>query len=870
MKVEELRQALSLHHEIEGDTLLFEYADKDIELVCGSLVTVRQGTLQIIHLTVKEFLTFTQGRKSFTYSDLLIDPAKSSLSLTLACLKCIKECCNESMVDLATGVARLDIKLDDGAVTKRQRQVPLAEYASFTWMMHLTDCDGVDMVGISKAFQAAFESPSTFCWIEACLAFQPDSVLRLLAGLEEAIEYVSGLNPNHWPETEPSCVFFTGWCCGLRDIFEEYGSILSHRPWESHFLDFQTAFSRIGQFYKRYGDTPHRDITRYIDGYDPPRSCRPKPRADQQLQQTHDSRLHDEGFFFIHDERRRLYFWGDQHIGQYARLFVQNTITGQRLPPAVKLNGDADRTGSLANYGLSPSGEYIVLEYKIDARNGAIRRLTFIWQINEELKFTKRLRGEPWAKISFSHECESGLPRWTGSNNIVFLDGNYCLTPSGEIHLASGSRRPLSDLLPKHLGSTTMYLSGSSFSQNGKYLFISKILVDDTCQALRIALFTETSEYLCSWKDSRRYVADVSPSGRFLVLSPSKCMSTASGDDSLHLYDVSTSETLLLPFVEKLQYYGAKFHFKKNEMELIMVTAGRTHSMYTMKVLVWMGLQSYPLLKTYGELKSESDCYIPACKIHINADECSALMVSENRVIQRVDFRNQVTFPGAPYVDDDYPFTISQVSKDGARWAQLRYGQSKGRLQMTDLSNARSPFYKLDLELSTCDEPHFRAVSFSPNLGVLAVDAQVFSITERMNGLTSTSFTIQGLPDLIARYRSGLDSLRGSRLRCLISPCNSYFICSSPGDLYAFRIDFVSMSSARLNLHLPKDLTFLSAGFHPSQQLMLLAYISSSGLSVQDSNRVQSAQVSIVELQNLEIKHIDLPQGKSFLQRYIE
>lgn len=842
---------------------------------------MRQGTLQIIHLTVKEFLTFTHGPNSSTYSDLLVDPAKASLSLTLACLKCIKDCCNESMVEIASGIARLDIKLDDGAVTKRQCRAPLAEYASFAWMMHLTDCDGVDMMGISKAFQAAFESPSTFCWVEVCLTFQPDSIIRLLAGLEEAIEYVSGLTLDHWPEREPSCVFFTGWCYALRDIFEEYGSILSHRPWESHFLDLQTAFSRIGQFYKRYGDTPHRDITRYIDGYDPPRSYRPKPRADQQLQQTHDSRLHDERIFFIHDERRRLYFRGDHYTDQNARLFVQNAITGQRLPPTVKLNGDADRTGILASYGLSPSGEYIVLVYKPYARKWAAegRNLTLIWQINEELKFTKRLRSEPWAKIIFSHECELGL-FVTTATSIVFLDGGYCLTPSGEIHLASGSRRPLSDLLPKQFDSPNMVVLGSFFSPNGRYLFISTMLEDGTCQAVRVALFTETLEYLCSWKDSSRRVADVSPSGRFLILSRPSFSSifTSKGDEFLQLYDVSTSETLLLPFAKKLDYYEAKFHFKKNKMELIMFTGCWTHSMYTTNVLVWRDLQSYPLLKSYGELKSESDCYIWTYNIHINGDECSALMVSEKRVIQRVDFRTQVTFPGAPDVDDDYPCTISQVSKDGVRWAQLRHGQSKARLQMANLSDAGSPIYKLDLELSTCDEPDLRAVSFSPNLGVLVVDAQVFSITEGMNGLTSTSFTIQGLPDLIARYQSRLNPHRGSRLRCNISPCNSYFICSSPGDpysreaaspiVYAFRVDLVSKSFARLNLHLPKDLTFISADFHPSQQLMLLTYISSSGPSVQDPDSLQPVQVSIVELVSLEMKHVALPRTTLFIERF--
>lgn len=208
------------------------------------MITVRQETLQIIDLTVKEFLTITHGPKKSTYSDLLIDPAKASLRLTLACLKCI------------------NVKLDVEAVIQRQRQAPLAEYASLTWMMHLTEYEGAHMIGVSKAFQETFDSPSTFYWVTTCITFQSDSVLHLLAELKEVVEYVTGMVPDHWPERETSCVFFADLCYTLRNVFEEYGSTLSHRSWEVHFLDLQSSFPKIGQLYKQFGDTSRRDTAR--------------------------------------------------------------------------------------------------------------------------------------------------------------------------------------------------------------------------------------------------------------------------------------------------------------------------------------------------------------------------------------------------------------------------------------------------------------------------------------------------------------------------------------------------------------------------------------------------------------------------------
>ena len=434
-------------------------------------------------------------------------------------------------MSIAPGRSRLDIKLDDGKVNKRQRKAPLAEYANFSWMMHLTECDRIDVMGISKAFQATFESPSTFCWVEACLTFQPDSVLRLLAGLEEVIDNISGMSLEYWPVREPSCIFFQDWCHALQVISEEYGSILSHRPWEFHFLDLQKPL--LGQLCTKYGDTPHRDITRYIDGYYSPHFCPPNPRADQpKLQQ--DVQLDDEVFY---DERRGLYFWGDVTKNfNNTRLFVQHAITGQRLPPAVKFDGEAHREGSLAGYGISPSGEYIILVCNIKLFSR--RSLTSIWQINDGLKLTKRLRSEPWANICFSHECESS-PFASPATGIGFTDDGYCLTPSGELHLASGSRRQLLNLFPKHFNSASMHYYGSPiFSQSGRYLFASQWLGTgiSRSQVVRVALSAETPKYLGLWNGLRRSIVNVSPSGRFLILSPHYISTNLGGETSFFVF----------------------------------------------------------------------------------------------------------------------------------------------------------------------------------------------------------------------------------------------------------------------------------------------------------------------------------------------
>lgn len=235
-------------------------------------------------------------------------------------------------------------------------------------------------------------------------------------------------------------------------------------------------------------------------------------------------------------------------------------------------------------------------------------------------------------------------------------------------------------------------------------------------------------------------------------------------------------------------------------------------------------------------------------QVHVNKNESSALMISKTTVIQRVELRTQVEFPDAPDLNDDYPWTTSKVSKDGIRWALLSYGENKAQLQMTDLSSAKGPVHSLDLELSPYDRPHSREVAFSPDLSVVLVGAQVFSIAEGVHGVPSASFTIQGLQELLGRYRTRLSS----RHRCLISPCNSYIIFEIRGDrlstIYSFRINLVSRSSTRFDLPLPKDLTYASADLHPSQHLMLLSYSWFSHLMFKSSKKYHHCRYSLSSL----------------------
>ena len=166
LSIREIKQALIVHCEMEGDTLLtddqtFPYSDKDIELICGSLVTVRKETLEVIHLTVKEFLRSKHGSEDSAFSNLLIDAERASLQLTLVCLRCVARSC-KPLVDLNSEMPRIDWSFNTDALARHWSRAPLLEYASFSWLGHLTDCKLDDVLEILPTFETTFHSEVTF------------------------------------------------------------------------------------------------------------------------------------------------------------------------------------------------------------------------------------------------------------------------------------------------------------------------------------------------------------------------------------------------------------------------------------------------------------------------------------------------------------------------------------------------------------------------------------------------------------------------------------------------------------------------------------------------------------------------------------
>ena len=723
------------------------------------------------------------------------------------------------------------------------------------------------------------------------MAWQPDSTFRLLVGFDEICDWLSEFEWTARPLHETSLQFLASWCAAMQRLFEEYGAVLARRPWEIYLIDLRDIFwvDRSGfdgdgleRFYEDYGLTSLREADMHLDKYQSSRPLQDKKPPHLQLQKIHrnGSDPANEYIFLVHDERQDVYIWGCAEIrANNQRLFVQHRQTGQRLPPAVDLSGDPDQNYRLISHEMSPDRRHLALVYCIpwSELDSDRHLLTVIWRIDENLSFKRRMNCEPWAKVVFSHVSIIGL--FTDqSRAATFMDNRTCVTLSGMLDLRTGQRQPF----PEGLFHQVISLAYNVFfCCNGQQLFVAEPVISDSSEnglymATRVAPFEPNLSVKYSWKDETRQMVDVSPSGRYLVLSVSQALSGTdvndSGEHAVYVYDTDSSEIIELPLHERFDYRFCKFQFSRHETRLIAFLIGGATENEMLYVNIWDCLVTTPRLQSH--IKIYSGPALTRQMIHIHEAGTSAVVVSNAKSIQRIELGETVKSIDATEVTEDLLFKLLTISRDGSHLALVSYGREGGQIQVIDLTSPQAPARRLKLERSQRDiSRHLRPGSnlpgdLSPDLGVLVIDAEVFDITTDADKAL-IPFTIEGLPALLEHHRSFIAS---SRLRCHVSPCQPYVVYVGEGypwdgatyiaAIMLFHIDLKSRTSTKLELKIPEKLMSAWAAFHPSLPLMTLSYASPSPAEAKTiQHKAPMLHLAVVDLRSLEITRLAIPDS---------
>ena len=833
MKINELRQALESHYLSEGHSLLsadgsFPYSDKDIELVCGSLVTVRNGTLQVVHLTVKQYMKSQSGPKALCLS---AGTEGASLQLTLACLGFLKRECAEPIADLSPKrrIGAEELELDPSLLRSKK---PFLEYACFSWLAHMIDCKRIDALEVSTSLYRTFDSPSTFGWIESCMVLQPFSGPRLLVGLENARDWINDSQIDGTLAVDSSLSFVSNWCETMEQVLERYGEVIEERIAEIYYLDLASAFAAHGltDTYERHGGLIRRQRCSPFSTDRIPRLARKKVPPCRQLH----TRYGALGLY-IYEPNRDIFIWSYPFLlpGRDF-LFAQSASSGKQLSPVNGpwFNPNLHHYISIHSYTMSKDGNYLAVVYG-DSRGFLV---VSIWEIQLTLDFTRRTQASSWARMIYISTLDKLFSQQQWRHPCIAFDQDgVCFTPSGLVHTASREvsfieNSSLRHLLVKDTQNMVKYKL-AFYSENGKFLFIfsGTTITKYSVPSLDV-------HFQLSLSDMDRIVSTASPSGRYLAHLARdqglKASNLAKAKNGTLLLDTISGNTVVLPDSTDQVEMGSPhlLHFSVDESEVVACYLVDVAGSHHLCIRYYTGLPNEVRLKASGSCIHE--IYQIPNRLYVSRDHRYAFLVTGSGEIQRIRLGDEIEFLDAPDTANEYLSRSEFLSQDGSRWASVYDCSDKTQIKIHTVLNPDKRPRCIELQrTSSLRDGRDTFVTMSMDLSILVLDGDVHEVGEsRLGERPIVSHTLELPRELIVGKSA--DGIRP--LACLVDPSNSYvayqqnrFLGRDPNypDILAlFRINADETSLPRLQLPLPEDMFDISAKFHPSLPLLIVGF----------------------------------------------
>ena len=416
------------------------YSEKDIELICGSLVTNRHGVLQLIHLSTKEIL---QQRPAGMDQDdpcwpFFIDVRETGPQIAVLCVSYIST--HQTDVDSytrpgLTPLTRLEPYSSKFDITQIWKTAPFIEYAYVSWQAHLVDGEPEDRF-IDK-LHTLLTSRFTTLWLEFRLAQDPDSLWNLERSCMAMQDWVRKASVENDAEIEKKVAFLKDWCNAVLELLKEYGLRIRACPDELHYLDIESIFSSrcLPEFDLEKSNQQVREqetrLTHLVNST-------PKPEVKSHRLILPQPEEFGELGFFLYDEKRDAFYYSEEFLGPSKKetLWVQDRQTGRRLPPARKTL--PQESIGVKSAVFSRDWRYLAILYQ--GRDDGL--YTTIWEIEDKLDFNNIKHTRPWARrhqilvLDESWFNDSCCPLTAGPDDL------FC-TPSGLVDPYRGIRQAL-------------------------------------------------------------------------------------------------------------------------------------------------------------------------------------------------------------------------------------------------------------------------------------------------------------------------------------------------------------------------------------------------------------------------------------------
>lgn len=843
LTMDELREALCCQYQTQGHTLLsdgeFPYADKDIENMCGSLISIRHGQIQTVHQSTKQHLIGLSEEHRLSHGlSILPTSLDTSLQLVSVCLIYQEKLCKSSLAKLQ--LFPFDHLPEGFDVRMLQDNQKLLDYSFLFWIHHVLSCPIDHRELVIAVIVKHFSNFMTVSWIVVSMLLNSKGLWRLVIGVEEVEEWL--LKENQQENIGDVARHLLDWCSGTARLLKAYSALLLENPWSIWRLDLKAFLG------------PEQRFAVPINWIDKPKESEESLRSltgqanhlwttprNMTLGHNEWSLLKARLGFFVHDRNQNIFLSGEQSTSENEEcLFVQHAESGKRLSPATAglaavLVDEEYQYGHVITAKVSPQGKYLAVAYD---------KWLSIWAIEPDLRFSHRLRDRAWAFRIISERYDREVSEYMTAGMIDFAGDDKLFAPRGWYDLHTKEFHAFrSMLLDQVRVAYTICYSGDC-----SYLFTTQgeSSKEVSRQSVSAAGLVDpvTTTFPLDWTT----IIKSSHTGKYLLLSYGRdeYMYDKYGPSRMTLFNIALMEMEQFPKYEDFSSFGeCSFHFSEEDDILVTFlwkpsTRRGVHAMVT--VSVWELGSGQPKLCSQGQISTVVAAHpatITNPPIIARTARDVAWIVSCDRTVQVVKFNTEeISFPGYDPQTDVSSVLHSQVSRDGQRLGIVRVLGSKINLEIINLVPSLQKAFNVEKTIPNLERVH--PICLSPNLDLLVLGRFALTIDTQTNELSPP---IKCDIDLITPARDWTWTCSISRCADFVAfnkPAYKHFLDSydrQPGRSEIFRISRTERTATHLTKPNLKNLPPASFGFHT---LLPLATFSSSEGEGSDNNQRDS------------------------------
>ncbi|KAL9601598.1 MAG: hypothetical protein Q9219_002432 [cf. Caloplaca sp. 3 TL-2023] len=420
------------------DTLL--YGRKDIELVCGSLVTVSEDSIRLIHLSTRDYLRSSPEVIGLTepLSRFLVDVPLVQNRIALTCLEYLS---SHNVLESPN----LQPSIDRSTATRQQEleiisaRNPLFKYAVLYWPNYIVSniyWGTAEAMGFVDIF---LRGKAAITWLEVYIFFSgPEFAASTARQLSKAIGALPGT---------------TKWADALIEILDEYSTTMTKAPQMVHFCFRSEAMSETNAV-QSVAIAPLES-----NGKDDDRK-----RSLTDVEKGAKSWVHYDKYW------KTIFMTSLTHPSM--RLACQSLQDGIRYRPVIDAEEESPSgEWAVRSFAVRPGGSHIAVTFCPTGTKGVAAESLFrtvVWLIKDP---SKQLGMDDWAERVLVKTAKNPVFRnavaysyiTEGRGNVVSFSNNGTLfTPGGIYNIFTDEKQKS----PAEIFQPAARIAGTSFNAN--------------------------------------------------------------------------------------------------------------------------------------------------------------------------------------------------------------------------------------------------------------------------------------------------------------------------------------------------------------------------------------------------------------------